>query len=520
MRYYKECRIRFVGDPAIARRYIPQARLALGEVINLHLDMGGIETMRRVKRMPDGAVFHLDANQYMHSITIDVTGVGDVMPRDIFVSGYSTSPGSNLPVKGWLVGLKYVEHGEDVNGPKKLIAPATVTWSPREEAPVRNAGSVINWRDYPVVVGDRVKMTIYERPLHKPYAFGDYANLSDLGLPMGGPLQEHRLLDDQLYLLYTTQSSDVPDNTVAILAEFSWPGRLQNILQIRGPQVLQVQSLSIDSTYVWFTYQGTPVGSTPPSGVDPLHTPFTLNRVNRTTGAIAQLTYYSLPSTDNITVLFFGQVSGDDGTKFIACRIFDRTLPGGDSVARYHPFAYMNPTNGALGILSTCFWLVNPGVTTDIVTTFYPSLDSVTGPLFAAQNTLCAMFNASVEDGESYAYCLMQMSNTETGTTNRRMIIKLIPSTQEVVGTLIMEDVYIIKIRSDSKDIYFSARLGPQNLSGNMTSGGLRAGLFRIPKEDFFGTVDPGNVHLVWERDDPSTPEDFTLVYTGFREGD
>src|SRR5690606_3927386 len=160
MRYYKECRIRFVGDPAIARRYIPQARLALGEVINLHLDMGGIETMRRVKRMPDGAVFHLDANQYMPSITIDVTGVGDVMPRDIFVSGYSTAPGSNFPVKGWLVGLKYVEHGEDGGVPKKLFAPATVTWSPREEAPIRNAGSVINWRDYPVVVGDGVKMTI------------------------------------------------------------------------------------------------------------------------------------------------------------------------------------------------------------------------------------------------------------------------------------------------------------------------------------------------------------------------
>ena len=519
MRYYKECRIRFVGDPAIARRYIPQARLALGEVINLHLDMGGIETMRRVKRMPDGAVFHLDANQYMHSITIDVTGVGDVMPRDIFVSGYSTAPGSNFPVKGWLVGLKYVEHGEDGGVPKKLFAPATVTWSPREEAPIRNAGSVINWRDYPVVVGDGVKMTIYERPLHKPYAFGDYGNLSDLGFPMGGPRQEHRLRDDQLFLLYTTP--DMPDGTAGILAEFSWPGRLRSILQIRGTQAIYDQSLSIDSTYVWFSYLGPPAGSPPPFA-QPGFIPHTLLRIDRMTGAITPFAYYFL-TTDNIIVNYIGQVSSDDGTKFIACHIINRNLPnedeiGGDIIDRHHPFAYLNPTNGALSILDTCFWLINPGVTADIIAAFYPGFDP--DSTFVVRNTLCAMFEESVEDGVSYAYCLMIMRDTATGTLNRRMIIKLIPSTQVVVGTLIMEDVYIMTIRSDSKDIYFSARLGPQNLSGDMTSGELRAGLFRIPKKDFFGTVDPENVHLIWERDDPSTPEDFALIYTGFSEGD
>src|SRR5690606_29677883 len=136
-----------------------------------------------------------------------------------------------------------------------------------------------------------------------------------------------------------------------VLAEFSWPGRWRYTLRIEGPstQLIYDQSLSIDSTYVWFTYQGRPAGTPLPPFSQPGFIPHTLMRINRTTRAITEFPYFFL-TTDNIIVNYIGQVSSDDGTKFVACHIVNRKLPDEDNfgfddrIDRHHPFAYLNPT--------------------------------------------------------------------------------------------------------------------------------------------------------------------------------
>lgn len=513
MRYYKEARLRFIGDKTRAQSYLPQARVALGELMHLHLTLGGIEQMRRTERLPDGTVFHLNANKYMPSITIDVSGGEDVLPRDIFISGYSTAPGSNFPVKAWLVGLLYNEHGLDQDSqPKKLHTPAQVVWSPNDTVAVRSAGSVANWNDLPFVVGHGVRMTGYERPLHKPRHSGRFTSLESLGYPVGGPTQERVISAEhnRMYFLYSAQSTEVPDDTRALLLRVEWPGTSNAVTLYAQGLVIQYQSLVQDDTHVWLTYQGVPATTTiPPGAVNPTSS-YTLERHNKNTFGVAMLTYFSFPSTDLFTVETLRCLNSDNVTKLAGGRFRNLSDPGlGEGAWRYHPFAYLNPVNGALSIDFDSFWTLNPAITSLVVSTFYGS------ELDAVRETEPVVMHDSVEDGVAYTYCLMAMPNTVGGSTRRQMIIKLIPSTQTPVATLIMEDAYIMVFRSDEKDLYFNARLGPVNLSGSMTSGALRAGLFRIPKEQFFGTVDPEDVHLIWERDDPSTPEDFDLIYTG-----
>lgn len=530
MKYYRECRIRFVGDRDKAASYIPQARNALGRLWHRHMSSGALFQMRDKVTLADGTVFTLDANRVLPSITIDVTGIRDVIPRDIFVSGYTTAPGSNAPINGWLEGLKYVPYEED----KKLYGSVRIVWSPSDEAPVRNVGTVVYWKDNVYAVGHNVKMRGYARHLLDVNAVGNYLNLDELGVPLGGPQQE-RIADSggnrDLYLLYSVAAGEASDNTRFAMATFTSMGRLVRLQLLRGQLEAQISSLAHDSQYVFYVGRGIPEGVPTPNGAaDPLdHTPYTLFRQDKETGALALLTYFWLPEEDAVEVRALGCITSNNGVKFISCMIHDKVVPGVpdavDDVARYHPFAYLDGTNGAYGILDTCFWLVNPDIHALFNDAFFFG-DGSTSLLAAPSRTMGVYFHDSLEDDgddgvERYIYCIMQVVAPEFDGVgapeiqHRRIIVKLLPDTQEVVAYLLMENVYMIKLRGDDKDLYFNARIGDHALSGNMTSGGLRAGLFRIPKSEFTGEVDPEDVQLIWEREDPSTCEDFELVYTG-----
>lgn len=74
MRYTKEVRFRFVGDPEKCKRYIPQARTILGGLENRGRTLGGLDIAFHKTTLPDGTVIMANANDTMPILTIIVQG--------------------------------------------------------------------------------------------------------------------------------------------------------------------------------------------------------------------------------------------------------------------------------------------------------------------------------------------------------------------------------------------------------------------------------------------------------------